>query len=57
MSYFLRQIYSRIAATLVVLFDAGTKNADDILRINSKRRGPPARGLSQIAFMPAELAT
>lgn len=36
MLYFLGQIYSSVAATLVVLFYAGMKNADCILCINTK---------------------
>ncbi|KAM6092382.1 uncharacterized protein LJ206_005447 [Theristicus caerulescens] len=44
MLYFLHQIYSRIAATLVVLFYAGMKNADYILCINTKwKRAPGLR--------------
>lgn len=44
MLYFLHQIYSRIAATLVVLFYAGMKNADYILCIKTKwERAPGLR--------------
>lgn len=49
--YFLGQIYSSNAVTLVVLFYAGMKNADCILCINTKWRKAPGSGIVTDHFL------